>query len=232
MLKHAAKSLLAASLLAAGAAQATVVQYGDDLIFTYDETTQYGLGTVVGNNIYFSPTEFIAESANTEGAVTALETLNIQIQVVNPSSGFRITGFEVAELGDYRLNGSSSSVSAEGRLQVTSNTTNCGGGLFPACTDAEIFSAGALTTTGALTEWSTYADIDLDDTIGWGEDTNVNVQIQNDLIATSVVEGELAFIQKKAQGVGIVVVSEIPLPAAGWLFGSALLTLIARRKSA
>ena len=226
-----AKSLITATLLAATSAQAVVVQYGDDLVFTYDETTQYGLGTVVGNNIFFSPTSFIAESTNTEGAVVSAETLNIQIQVINPNSGFRMTGFEVAEIGDYRLIGGASTVSAEGRLQVVSNTTNCGG-FFPVCTDSALFDAGPLTTVGSLTEWSAGTAIDLADTAGWGFDSDVTLQIQNDLFATSVVNGELAFIQKKAQGVGLIVVSEIPLPAAGWLFGSALLGLTALRKKA
>lgn len=146
------------------------------------------------------------------------------------SSNFVIDGFQIAEAGDYRLDGADATVSAEGRLQVSSATTTCG--VF-ACTDSEIFSAGPLSVTGALTEWTAGAGIDFDDTVGWGSDTAVLAQLQNDLSASTLANGELAFIQKKNTGVGLVVVPEIPLPAAAWLFGSALLGLglVKRRKA-
>jgi hypothetical protein len=49
------------------------------------------------------------------------------------------------------------------------------------------------------------------------------VQIQNDLTAISSVENESALIQKKFEGVGLVINPVvIPVPAAVWLFGSAL----------
>ena len=200
-----------------GAQAATITQMGTDVTFTYDDATLYGTGSVVGNSIFFSPTAFKAESLNTAGVVTANETLNITV-TVKPSSSYVINEFALVEQGDYLLNGSSSSVDASGRLQVTSLTTTCG---FFACKDSEIFTAGPLTTTGVLTAWSTNAGIDFADTAGWGADTDVIAQIQNDLTAISTVNGESAMVQKKFQGVGLVV-NPIPVPAAAWLFGSAL----------
>lgn len=202
-----------------GAQAATITQMGTDVTFTYDDATLYGTGSVVGNSIFFSPTAFKAESLNNAGADTANATLNITVNV-KPSSSYVINEFALVELGDYMLNGSSSSVDASGRLQVTSLTTTCG---FFACKDSEIFTAGPLTTTGVLTEWSANADIDFADTAGWGTDTDVIAQIQNDLTAISTVNGENAMVQKKfdAAGVGLVV-NPIPVPAAAWLFGSAL----------
>ncbi len=200
-----------------GAQAATITQMGTDVTFTYNDATLYGTGSVVGNSIFFSPTTFKAESLNTAGVDTANETLNITV-TVKPSSSYVITEFALVELGDYLLNGSSSSVDASGRLQVSSLTKTCG---FFACTDSEIFTAGALTTTGVLTDWSASADIDFADTAGWITDTNVMAQIQNDLTAISTVNGESAMVQKKFEGVGLVV-NPIPVPAAAWLFGSAL----------
>lgn len=213
---------IALSLIASGAH--AISQPGTDVTFTYDETTLFGLGNVVGNSIFFSPTTFVAESLNDDGAVSAKETLNITVEV-NSGSTYQIAEFALAEFGDYRLTGSSSSAIAEGRLQVTSETKDCAP-LFPgfpemACTDSEIFSAGPLTTVGTLTEWTATAGIDFSDTAGWGTDTKVIAQIQNDLLATSTVSGESALVQKKFEGVGLVVLP-IPVPAAVWLFGSAL----------
>jgi hypothetical protein len=202
--------------LCSGAALA-ISQPGTDVTFTYDESTLFGTGTVVGNSIFFSPTTFLAQSDNDDGSVTVPQTLNITIEV-NSGSPYTITDFQLVELGDYQLSGTSSSVSASGRLQVTSTTTTCG---FFACVDSELFSAGPLTTVGALTEWTASASVDLADTAGWGSDTAVIAQIQNVLNATSTVLGESAFIQKKFEGVGLVV-NPIPVPAAVWLFGSAL----------
>lgn len=206
---------IALSLIASGAH--AITQMGTDVTFTYDETSLFGMGSVVGNSIFFSPTTFEAESLNGAGAVSANQTLNITVEVKSGST-FEIAEFQLAEFGDYLLTGSSSSALASGNLRVTSQTTTCG---FFACTDSEIFDAGPLTTVGTLTEWTATAGIDFADTSGWGTDTSVIAQIQNDLLATSSVDPSSALVQKKFEGVGLVVVP-IPVPAAVWLFGSAL----------
>ncbi|MCK6372355.1 MAG: hypothetical protein L6Q83_13725 [Gammaproteobacteria bacterium] len=220
------KKLLTVLLLCgvATAHAATITQMGTDVTFTYDDSTLYGTGTVVGNSIFFSPTTFKAESLNASGAVTASATLNIDIDIKPESqSSFSITEFKLLELGDYRLVGNSSSVDASGRLQVTSNTTTCG---WFACFDEVLFSAGPLTTVGALTSWSASTEIDLNDTVGWGIDDSVNVQIQNNLQAISTVVGESAMVQKKFQGQAVVLAINpqvmVPVPPAILLFGSAL----------
>lgn len=205
----------------ASAQAATITQIGTDVTFTYDNATLYGTGTVVGNSIFFSPTTFKAESLDAAGTVTASATLNIVVEVT--TMGFAVNEFKLLEQGDYRLVGSSSSVDASGWLQVTSQTKTCG---FFACFDNETFSAGALTTVGSLTPWSAYTEVDLANTAGWVSDTKVNAQIQNNLLAISTVFGESAMVQKKFQGVGLVINPDtaqvIPLPAAVWLLGSAI----------
>ena len=72
-----------------------------------------------------------------------------------------------------------------------------------------------------LTTWSAGASIDLADTAGWGTDTKVTMTLENLLTAQTVTSGEVAFIEKKFEGVGIIV-NPIPIPGAVWLFGSAL----------
>ena len=186
---------------------------------------EFGAGTVVGNNIFFSPTSFIAMSANGDGAVTTTATLNIDIEV-NAGSSYAIGGFGAAEAGDYLLSGGTS-VGAVGRLQVTSlTTTACG--LF--CIATDLFSAGALSDQGALTEWAATGTVDLTDIAGWGSDTHVQAQIQNVLSATSTVLGDSALVQKKFVGIGVESVSQVPLPAGVWLFGSAIAGLAGLRR--
>jgi len=213
------------------ASAAPVTQFGTDVSFTYDDGSMFGTGTVVGNNIFFTPTGFLAESLDGEGTVTDLDTLNIDMMAT--TEGYEMDMFNLVENGDYRLNGApSADVDVSAFLQVTSLTTPiCGIGL---CQDQDIFTAGALADTGgALALWNLGGSIDLADTTDWGSDTKVRVTLQNDLLAYTENFGDVAFIQKKFGTVGVVV-NPVPVPAAVWLFGSGLLGLIgiARRNKA
>jgi hypothetical protein len=203
---------------------ATVTQLGTDLKFTYDDSTLFGEGTVVGNNIFFVPTNFRAESTNTEGSVLVSDTLNITVELIDPSSGFTMDMFDLNETGDYQVTGSGGSVTAGGSFSVTSLTN--------AMNEFNTFNASGLGTIGPVTEWNASSSIDLSSINGWGSDTGVILQLQNDLSATSTVQGESAFIQKKFGVVGIEI-NPIPVPAAVWLFSSGLLGLVgvARRKA-
>jgi len=202
-----------------GFAQSAIVTVnGANVSFTYDTATLYGTGFVVGDSIFFTPTDFRAESADGSGFSTASATLNIGIQALRPD--YLFTQVALVEQGDYFLSGGSASVAAGGRLQVASLTTSCS--IFP-CIDSETFNVSGLGTVGALTDWTASASVDFADTAGWGSDTNVTAQIQYNLSATTANAGELAFIQNKAQLVGLTLV---PVPAAIWLFISGLGILI------
>ena len=207
-------------LAASQATAATVTVFGTDVSFTYDDTTLFGTANVVGNSIFFLPTSFKAESLNGAGAVTASDTLNITVKALTP--GFAIESFALQETGDYLLSGTGASVSASGRLQVTSVTTL--NGVLP-FTDAQIFNVGGLTTQGTTTNWGGSTGVDLTTISGWGSDTDVIAQIQNNLSATTLNNGETAWIQKKSGAIGLVV-NPVPVPAALWLFGSGLLALL------
>ena len=215
-------------MLAMTSANAAIItQFGSNVKFTYDDSTLFGTGTVVGNSIFFTPDNFIAESLN--GAGSTLTTDLIDIVIESTTSGYTMEKYVLAESGDYISDGTGASVSADAFLQVNSNTTICG--LFFPCMAQEIYSAGSLSDTGGgLAFWNLGGAIDLADTAGWGSDTSVTVTLQNTLQAETLNTGETAFIQKKNGAIGIQVV---PVPAAVWLFASGLLGLVgvARRNT-
>lgn len=204
---------------------AVVSVMGDDVVFTYDDATQFGTATVVGNSIFFFNPVFNATSVGTAGTVIDTDFVAITIET-KQDSDFVMDNFTLFELGDYDLDGDSASVSADAQLIVSSLTGACP---FP-CTMSNVFSAGALTTQGALTEWQINGGLDLDNDSSWGEDTAVNLTIQNTLTAESTVFGDSAFIVKKTGALGVTVSAEVPVLAAVWLFGSALIGLISARK--
>lgn len=201
-------------LFACASTQAEIVTvFGDDVKFTYDDGTLFGEGYAVGNGIFFMPVDFIAES-NNGGLVMTSATLDITVETLTATDV--MTKFALAEEGDYRLTGTTSSVTATGTFTVDSDTT--------AFSDSNSLSAGALTVTDVLTEWTITSMIDLGDTAGWEQDTAVMLTLDNDLTAESNALGDSALIQKKFGAFGVEV-TIVPVPAAAWLFGSALALL-------
>jgi len=211
---------------------APVTINGTDVSFTYDDSSYFGIANVVGNSIFFQPTNFKAESLNGAGAISLSETLTIDVQAI--TAGYDMSFFQLVEQGDYQLTGTSASVSASGRLGVTSQTNaTCGVFGIMVCNDFNIFNASGLGATGALTDWNGSASVNLADTITWGSDTFVQLSLQNNLLATTLDDGDTAMIQKKLGAIGITV-NPVPVPAALWLFGSGLIGLaaFAKRKKA
>lgn len=82
---------------------ATVTVTGDDVQFTFDDSSVFGTASVVGNSIFFLPTNFKAQSLNGDGAATANTTLQIRIEVI--TDGFALRELHMLEQGDYLLNG-------------------------------------------------------------------------------------------------------------------------------
>jgi len=207
---------LSLTLLIGTANAALVEVYGNDLKFTYDDATLYGPANVIGNTIFFTPTEFKAESLDGGGLAQTFQTLDITIEVT--TLDYAIDGFQIQEDGDYEINGSAS-VSAVGELAIESQTS--------AFSNSIAFSAGPLTTIGTLTAWTAATSLDLSDTPGWDMDSKVIMTLENTLSAESLNSGigETAFIEKKFKGVAIGVttmIMPVPVPSAALLFGSAL----------
>ena len=200
---------------------ATVTLYGDDVKFSYDDSSLFGSATVVGNNIFFLPTAFRAESFNGQSPSPTLDTLNIVAEVT--TAGYVMTGFSLLEQGDYRLSTGGTSVGVNTNIQVSSGSALCGPSN-TACQANHNVNASGLSAIGSTTEWSASSNINLADTLGWGSDTLATVQVQNTLNASTLNVGEQAWVQKKFIGVAVQT-SEVPVPAAFWLFGSALASL-------
>jgi len=194
------------------ASAAIVTLYGDDVSFTYDDSTLYGSAFVVGNSIYFQPTVFRAESLNGTGSDSINEMLDVRVEIT--TDGYWMEEFALVEAGDYYLSGAGASVSASGTFGVTSNTS--------AYSVNNAFTAGPLTVQGVTTDWLASSEVDLSDTAGWYGDTDVTVMVDNDLVASTASLGEQAWVQKKIGGVVGLTITAVPVPAAVWLFGSAL----------
>ena len=212
---------LGVAMMSSHSIAATVQLEGDDLIFEFDDSTLFGTANVVGNNIFFSPTDFSVESSGVADPTLLTETLNVKISV-KEGSDFIIDSVAVAETGDYILDGEGASVSASLRSQVTSLTQ----AEFPfgALNNVELVQTGNITAPndGSTNSWEL---LNINDFL-WENETEINFQIQNNLIADTDNEDELAFIQKKFGAVGVIV-NPVPLPAAFWMFASALAGLAA-----
>lgn len=148
------------------------------------------------------------------------------MEVTTP--GFSLESFQLQETGDYQLSGADASATVSGMLAVTSLTTLDG---FQPFRDEQLFSAGDLNVKGSLTQWGASASSDLTGIAGWGSDTEVRVTLENLLTATTLANGEQAFVEKKFEGIALTV-NPVPVPAAIWLFGAGLVSLIgfARRR--
>jgi len=201
---------------------ATVTKIGTDVNFTYDDATLYGAGWVVGNKLFFLPTDFENESTDGSNPGVVTDTLNILVSQ-NTNTSFFIDSIEVAESGDYLLNGAGSSVAASLFTSVTSLTI----GASPTNTVLEQTGTINSPQDGSTNLWNLTNTNDW----AWENETSILFQIQNNLTANTTASGETAFIQKKNVPIQISVAT-IPVPAAVWLFGSALvgLALFKRRQ--
>ena len=209
----------------------------DNYIFTYDDSTLFGSANVINDSIFFLPTDFSAVSLNQEGAVLTTDMVDIVVQA-KPESSVLIDGISIFEQGDYRLHGTGSSVDVAAYVQISSFTSVCNAFLLMPCITSDVLipnqlfsSTEELVELNTLATWNLSGYIDLGANPDWGNDSHINLRLQNNLYATAISAGDLAQIEKKFGGLGVQVVSEIPVPSTVWLFGSALISLVlARRK--
>ena len=192
---------LASAVLVTSTAQSTIVQVeGDDLIFTYDDSTYFGTAMLNGNSLFFLPTEFQVASANTDGFQEVTDTLNIGIDV-KAGSTFDIGGLQQYIAGDYMMTGSTSAVSVSGSLMLDSHTSDN--------TTTLNYTADQLNVVGALTEWSSLNTIELSDFTDWGSDSSLSLSYSSTMSASSHALGDSAFIQQKVSAVGFQVIAAL-----------------------
>src|SRR5690606_7837873 len=149
---------------------------GDNVRFTFDDSTVFGSAYVVGDSLMFAPTDFSAEALNNSGLVTRNGTLNIQVELLSDASG-SITGLSLLEQGDYEIDGATNALDVDGRFQVSSLTQTGDGGL-PLSYSTQ-FDAGDLSADNVLTGWQVSEYLSLSDSAGWGSDSALLVQVQN-----------------------------------------------------
>jgi hypothetical protein len=219
------------SLCALSSYAATVQLVGDSITYEYDDQQAalalFGTPTVIGDGVRFLPPSFRAESV--DGAGTVVVSANFIFSSVYTQSGNTIQTIGVSEFGDYEIT-NGDSVGADLLLTVSSNTS-----LNPGDMSFDPASFDASGDSGGLQLWD--MSVLVDPSIEFLNPTNsVAVSIQNTLTATTDAFGETAWIQKKLSFIASedsgVLPPAIPVPAAAWLFGSALLGLmgVAKRK--
>jgi hypothetical protein len=203
---------------------------GPTICYEYDQDQLavdiFGLPTLVGDALRFLPTDFRAQSD--DGGLTDTAYGNFIFSDVYTKSGKDIYNITIYEAGDYEIT-NGDWVSADLYLQIASNTD---GNVFDITTKTTSFDAAG--DSGGLQRWQLSESLkpleDPSDLFGtpWSVSNTMSLNIQNTLQAYTDADGESAWIQKKIT----VVVSEVPVPAAVWLFGSGLglLGFLRRRK--
>jgi len=219
----AAAALL--SIASAGSMAMSVTLTGTNFDVTYDSAALGLFGssvTLTGDQLSFFPTSFVAKTGS------GIDVTNSTVALmISAHSGYSLTGFSLAEGGDYFHFSNSaapmaSGVSASGQLRVTP--------LPGSTTTAAITPAGAFTANSFLnfgtTDWTATASV-----AAPMNTTLANVSIQN-ILAAYVVDGVgYSFIEKKDAflTVGVTPVPE-PETWAMMLAGLAAVGFLARRR--
>lgn len=214
----AAISLFAFVISAQTASAAPVTQCGPTICYTYDDAQVavglFGQPTLVGDSVRFLPPNFRAQSD--DGALTDTATANFIFDDVYTKSGNDIYSIRVIESGDYEIT-NGDWVSADMYLQIANNNNALD-------LTSSLSSFDASGDSGGIQRWMLDDTIrpleDQSDLLGtpWADSSSLALNIQNTLQAYTDANGETAWIQKKIT----LSISEVPVPAAVWLFGSAL----------
>jgi len=214
---------LACLSLSMGANAASITLVGDTVNYVYDDAQAavglFGLPTIVGDVVRFTPPSFRAESTNGAGIVNT--SANFIFSSVYSTNGFDLAEIRVIEDGDYDITGGDS-VKAALRLTISNNDD-----VLEFTNSLVTFNAAG--DSGGPGNWGLSTALDPQTEFG-SPITDIEVSIQNTLTASTDALGESAWIQKKLSFVASTTV--VPVPAAAWLFGSALLGLglVKRRK--
>ena len=207
-------------LLICSAANATLVTLtGADVDFIIDDAQPGlalygGLPTIAGNSLLFFPSTFRAESNNGAGIVSVNAT--VDFRVVSHTDSLPLGSITVAEVGDYfNTPGAGGSVGAVAQLGATNLTAANPVASFR----QDIAQTGPLTADGA-NEWNLVTDLYFRQ-IWLAPTSQVQIDLQNNLSATSVTAFSESWIQKKFEGM-VVEVQVVPLPASLGLLVSAL----------
>lgn len=214
---------LSAAAFAGTAAAIPVTVAGTTVSFTFDDalTGLFGAPSVVGDTLFFTPTAFKVQSLNDAGLAMTSQTFNV---AVSANAGYLVSAVNLAEGGDYFNLGSASAVAVGGQLRLFDLETP----LAPAVTSSIVAGAPLTAVTSfstfATTNWNASASAAVP-AAGWGgadgHVTNVNVTIENLLLASSTTLGAGAFIEKKFTSLAVVA-TPVPEPQAYLMFVAGL----------
>jgi PEP-CTERM motif len=229
------RSLTLATILSisgvAYAVPTTLAGAGFDVVYDSAATGLFGAPVISGNNVYFSPTNFKAQSTGTQGSVTVSSSVGFDIV---PHAGMAVTGTSLTEYGDYFLIGSGSSVSVGGQLSAYASVA-------PLTTVAATIAPAAPLTTmiGPMpSDWAATLALSFTSLAQLNATDFYHVTLLNTLIADNGANSaNAAFIEKKFANMGLNVVvtpttPAVPEPGQWAMFaaGLSLMGLIARRR--
>ncbi|HHJ40555.1 MAG: hypothetical protein AXA67_10220 [Methylothermaceae bacteria B42] len=208
-----AKGIVLGAIVVVGSTAQAGVFVGDTVKYTIsDDVGLFGTAFVDGDTLKLLPTDFKAESINGAGAALTNETITITVESL---TGQNLLNASLEESGDYmkyNIGGGVNEVSVTGQLRA--------GALFDAIEPTAGFSPTGL----SISPWEATANLDLS-----GLTTSKTVlTLENLLAAVTTVKPDIAFIEKKFVALDV---TAIPIPGAVWLFGSAVLGLIAAGRS-
>lgn len=206
---------------------------GNTVIFKFQGTSSnvglFGTLEVMGDSIVASTPDFRAESVDGAGTVSVSDNGTVQL-IARP--GYQIGSINILETGDYLMSGNTGSVDVD--VDGWSDVWDWNKPVFGTSAHQTLsINTGLPVNDGASHAWQGSNNFDLTGA-SWDGINHVGVTVQNNLYATSSVTGDTAWINKQING-GVnltVITTAVPVPAAGWLFISALTGLFgfAKRK--
>jgi hypothetical protein len=222
--KLAAGIILLSQTLTGAAFAASVTLSGTTIDFTFNDADLglFGQAHVAGDTLYFTPTDFFAQSSNGAGIGFTHETINVE---ATAHQGYSFSSFGFTEKGDYLLLGTGSSVDVTGQVRlfdVANPLVDISTSLVP---------ANPLTHVGVPTDnWVAQTSTDLS---AWNTANTINVTVENLLLASTSAPASLAFVEKKFVGLSFVTT---PVPEAEtyamMLAGLGLIGFVVRRRTA
>ena len=224
--KLAAGMILLSQTLTGAAFAASVTLSGTTVDFSFDDTLLglFGQANVAGDNLYFTPINFTAESMNGAGFDLTKQTVNVK---VTAHDGWDFSSLALTERGDYLRVGSPAKVVVSGQIRAFDTLNPLGE------VTSSILPTGAFQQTDDFItqNWEAKAAANLG---SMSAASMINVTLQNILVAQSPVGTDtLAFIEKKYAGLNVITT---PVPEAEtyamMLAGLGLIGFVVRRRTA
>jgi PEP-CTERM motif len=231
-LGHIAAPSSASQAPATASAGSLTLQGTDvDFVLSGGQLGNYGDPAVSGDTLYFTPTQFTADSSNGSGYDLASDTINITL-VAHAGTHFDALG--LLEKGDYLLLGSGSTAAVTGEIRAFDVSS-------PLVDEtASISPQSSLSVTGLPSEnWQAGANLDL---ATFESVESLDLTLENLLPVATTANPSLAFIEGKFVALtatmipitaGSIVNSPVPEPDTyvTMLAGVGLVLLVACRRS-